>query len=619
MGDPTNRNDPQYANDSHYVWRNGRWQYTTTPSDHPEGGGNPSDPTDPKFSSDSSYHWDSNQKVWAPNVNSLSASTMSPWMKNMRGIYDMFKARDRLGADAPGAELNTTQPDAERQRMQSFLTQLQGQAATGGGAWESALASATGQANSAATALGQSTPGLDRVAAARNVGNAVAGNNQRAIGEGNILRAQTQQEAQRQLGDIYGQQTSADASQSASQAAARQARLEANQQAADNQRAQTMGMIQGGTQAIGAIAALSKGGTVPGSAETFGDSEENDTVPTWLSPGEIVLPRSVTKSANPEAEAAAFVAAVKNRPSNKHNFDGGGNVGNDNPLDDSQSQFGPPDDPNPGNDTSVDTNLSHPNNPFSAIYNAVMMPNQHPASQANGALLDTTQYNQTRDAALANAGNYLQQYAGTGPSVAPQATQSATDETLAAAMRSGANARGMGRAAGAGDTMQAAAEQGMKAASRAGETVASESTKGAAEYAQAVNRQRAQDLAFAQAQQQAEWRNSLMNAGIGLQQQAQLRGLLSGAGQAAASITGMLPGEDEGAISGGNAGNNKSGIDSAFDSEPTDWTTPSAQGDWNTDGVDAGGNAAHGGEIGPAEAKKAAEFVKALRSRKVAA
>ena len=32
MGDPTNRNDPQYANDPHYVWSGGRWQYVSNPS-----------------------------------------------------------------------------------------------------------------------------------------------------------------------------------------------------------------------------------------------------------------------------------------------------------------------------------------------------------------------------------------------------------------------------------------------------------------------------------------------------------------------------------------------------------------------------------------------------------
>jgi hypothetical protein len=46
------------------------------------------------------------------------------------------------------------------------------------------------------------------------------------------------------------------------------------------------------------------GGGVPGQAKVQGDSPKNDTVPAELSPGEVVLPRSI--SHNPDA-AAAFV------------------------------------------------------------------------------------------------------------------------------------------------------------------------------------------------------------------------------------------------------------------------------------------------------------------------
>jgi hypothetical protein len=54
------------------------------------------------------------------------------------------------------------------------------------------------------------------------------------------------------------------------------------------------------------------GGKVPGKPKVGGakDSYANDTVPAKLSPGEIVLPRSVTKSDDPAGNAAKFVAAV---------------------------------------------------------------------------------------------------------------------------------------------------------------------------------------------------------------------------------------------------------------------------------------------------------------------
>lgn len=67
----------------------------------------------------------------------------------------------------------------------------------------------------------------------------------------------------------------------------------------------------GGHPSLGA--ALRAGGSVPGKAAVRGDSYSNDTVPAVLSPGEIVLPRSVTQSKDPAKHAAAFVAAIKKR------------------------------------------------------------------------------------------------------------------------------------------------------------------------------------------------------------------------------------------------------------------------------------------------------------------
>ena len=55
------------------------------------------------------------------------------------------------------------------------------------------------------------------------------------------------------------------------------------------------------------------GGHVPGQAKVDGDNYKNDVVPAMLSPGEIVLPRSVTKSEEAPKKAAEFVAAVMAR------------------------------------------------------------------------------------------------------------------------------------------------------------------------------------------------------------------------------------------------------------------------------------------------------------------
>lgn len=58
--------------------------------------------------------------------------------------------------------------------------------------------------------------------------------------------------------------------------------------------------------APGAMVAA-QGGQVPGRAQVQGDSLRNDKVPAVLSPGEIVIPRSVLQSSNPALAAAHFV------------------------------------------------------------------------------------------------------------------------------------------------------------------------------------------------------------------------------------------------------------------------------------------------------------------------
>lgn len=63
----------------------------------------------------------------------------------------------------------------------------------------------------------------------------------------------------------------------------------------------------------GAIHNFKPGGKVPGQAKVSGDSAKNDTVPAMVSPGEIVIPRSVAMSSDAPKKAAAFVAAVMAR------------------------------------------------------------------------------------------------------------------------------------------------------------------------------------------------------------------------------------------------------------------------------------------------------------------
>jgi hypothetical protein len=66
-----------------------------------------------------------------------------------------------------------------------------------------------------------------------------------------------------------------------------------------------VGMNQGG------FAHYLAGGHVPGKAEVAGDSEKNDKVPALLSPGEVVLPRSVLQGPDMEKKVIEFLRHIK--------------------------------------------------------------------------------------------------------------------------------------------------------------------------------------------------------------------------------------------------------------------------------------------------------------------
>lgn len=75
----------------------------------------------------------------------------------------------------------------------------------------------------------------------------------------------------------------------------------------------------------------STGGKVPGRAQVRGDSYSNDTVNAKLSPGEIVIPRSILEGKNPVQMAAKFVESelLKQHKSKKNNFADGGTAAGD--------------------------------------------------------------------------------------------------------------------------------------------------------------------------------------------------------------------------------------------------------------------------------------------------
>lgn len=73
------------------------------------------------------------------------------------------------------------------------------------------------------------------------------------------------------------------------------------------------GSLAGSSEGAAEFALMYRGGQVPGRAPVQGNSPTNDRVDAKLSPGEIVLPRSVTEGADAPDRAAAFVRAIQRK------------------------------------------------------------------------------------------------------------------------------------------------------------------------------------------------------------------------------------------------------------------------------------------------------------------
>lgn len=108
-------------------------------------------------------------------------------------------------------------------------------------------------------------------------------------------------------------------------------------------------MVAGAATAAPVVAAAAHGGVigeqlasqgrqVPGRATAPGDSQKNDVVPAKLSPGEIIIPRSIAMHPNAPAEAAKFVAHVLSQNKNMacggsvQHFADGGQARNEKPV-----------------------------------------------------------------------------------------------------------------------------------------------------------------------------------------------------------------------------------------------------------------------------------------------
>lgn len=104
----------------------------------------------------------------------------------------------------------------------------------------------------------------------------------------------------------------------------------------NNQPKSFIGQNLNGYAQGGKIKDFRKGGDVPGKGKVSGDSYQNDTVDAKVSPGEIVIPRSITMGKNAPEKAAQFVdQTLKKEGSQKQHFDEGGMASDDsnNPSD----------------------------------------------------------------------------------------------------------------------------------------------------------------------------------------------------------------------------------------------------------------------------------------------
>jgi hypothetical protein len=148
---------------------------------------------------------------------------------------------------------------------------------------------------------------------------------------GNLLTQRRQQEllGGQLMASLYGTAGSLGTQQAIAQAGFDQNATQMVQQQAAAERAanqQFVSSLIGAGATAGTAIATGKahGGSigkhlVPGNAKFKGDTRSNDTVPALLSPGEIVLPRSVAQAEDAPEKAKDFVSAIKKqkRPSPK--------------------------------------------------------------------------------------------------------------------------------------------------------------------------------------------------------------------------------------------------------------------------------------------------------------
>jgi len=233
---------------------------------------------------------------------------------------------------------------AQNQLMAQLQQQAQGQGPNPAAA-QLAQATAANTANQAALMAGQRGASANAGLVGRQIAQQGAANQQNMIGQSATMQANQQLAAQQQLGALAGQQLGqqqaalgqlgqiglgqqgnllgAQANFNQAQLGGQQANLQSQMQANQSRNQLIGGLINAGGAVLGGKGKYN-GGPIDGKAPVPGDSPKNDIIPTMLSPGELVIPRSVLQSENPEQAIIEFYKQHKNKPEMKQGyFDGG--------------------------------------------------------------------------------------------------------------------------------------------------------------------------------------------------------------------------------------------------------------------------------------------------------
>lgn len=279
-------------------------------------------------------------------------------MATPSGTYEIEKAKNNpwavpaaasaapVGGPPPAADM--TQSDAARAQMAEFIAALRAQAAGQGPSMaQGQLQQATDSNIRNAMAMGLSSRGMGYQAQLRNILQNQAAAQQQAAGQSALLRNQEMMQGQQMLGQALGGMRAQDIQQALGTQQLSQGWALGQEQLANQRDASNKGFIGTILNTVGGAVdnwmgtgpksnstsstggggysvpdvepptdysqGMAGGGVVPGQARARGDSLSNDTVPAMLSPGEIVLPRSVAQGEDAPDKAAEFVAALKTK------------------------------------------------------------------------------------------------------------------------------------------------------------------------------------------------------------------------------------------------------------------------------------------------------------------